>query len=253
MLVTAATLVVQKAVGARLEERPWAAAFSLVAIGGIFVSARASSRARDAVAFAGSCAYLAGMLASVAASLHPIVLPARPDLARSLTVESAASPEYGLGVALGWWVPGTALAAVYFAIVYFRFPLRSILFIPVQLLEVLVALVIPLAVLAELAIRRLGRQLLEGVTAAVVAVALNEALRFVIVEWASTDLADGLSIRVNGDLVVSLPPVFAMVLALLTVAGPRGRRRTVDWSWNVVWISAAVLSQRLPPRASRRA
>ncbi|MDC7123435.1 flippase-like domain-containing protein [Cellulomonas fimi] len=119
--------------------------------------------------------------------------------------------------------------------------LRRILFIPVQLLEVLVALVIPLAVLAELAIRRLGRQLLEGVTAAVVAVALNEALRFVIVEWGSEDLATGLSIRVSGDLVVSLPPVFAMVVALLTVAGPRGRRRSVDWSWNVVWISGAVL------------
>lgn len=145
-----------------------------------------------------------------------------------------------LVLALAFYAPNTT-SGVAEDVQGFADLLRSILFIPVQLLEVLVALVIPLAVLAELAIRRLGRQLLEGVTAAVVAVALNEALRFVIVEWASSDLADGLSIRVNGDLVVSLPPVFAMVLALLTVAGPRGRRRSVDWSWNVVWISAAVL------------
>lgn len=145
-----------------------------------------------------------------------------------------------LVLALALYAPNTT-SGVAEDVQGFAVMVRRILFVPVQGLEVVVALVIPLAVLAELAIRRLGRQLLEGVTAAVLAVALNEALRFVINQWASEDLAHGLSIRVDGDLVVSLPPAFAMVVALLSVAGPRGRRRTVDWSWNVLWITAAVL------------
>ncbi|AEE44366.1 hypothetical protein Celf_0220 [Cellulomonas fimi ATCC 484] len=119
--------------------------------------------------------------------------------------------------------------------------LARILFVPVQGLEAVLVLVVPLAVLAELAIRRLGRQVLEVVAAALVGVLLNEAIRFVVVHWATEDLAVALSIRDDGDWLLTLPPAFALVTALLTVAGPRGRRRTVDWSWSVLWITAGVL------------
>lgn len=119
--------------------------------------------------------------------------------------------------------------------------LGRILFVPVSALEVVLVLVVPLAVLAELAIRRLGRQVLEGVAAALLGVLLNEIIRFVIGQWATEDLVVALSIRSRGDWLLTLPPAFAMVAALLTVAGPRGRRRTVDWSWSVLWITAGVL------------
>lgn len=119
--------------------------------------------------------------------------------------------------------------------------LQNILFVPVSALEAVLVLVVPLAVLAELAIRRLGRQVLEGTVAALLAVLLNEAIRFAVVHWATTDLAVSLSIRLRGEWVLTLPPAFALVTALLTVAGPRGRRRTVDWSWSVLWVTAGVL------------
>src|SRR4051794_14134365 len=56
--------------------------------------------------------------------------------------------------------------------------LSQILFVPVQVLEGFVTLVVPLAVITELAFRRLGRQLLEGLLAALVAVLLNEIVRY---------------------------------------------------------------------------
>lgn len=119
--------------------------------------------------------------------------------------------------------------------------LSEILFVPVQVLEGFVTLVVPLAVITELAIRRLGRQLLEGMLAAVVAVLLNEIVRYGIENFASDELAVGLSIRSAGAWVVTLPGYVALLVGLLTVVGPRGRRRTVKWSWNLLWVAAGVL------------
>lgn len=118
--VTAATLFVQPRIAASLEARPWGAAFSLLAVGGLFASFLASRRGRFGRAFAGSSAYLAGMLASVAFGLYPAVLPSRPFPERTLSVEAAAAAPYGLGVALYWWIPGMVLAAIYFVLVYRR-------------------------------------------------------------------------------------------------------------------------------------
>ena len=53
--------------------------------------------------------------------------------------------------------------------------LNQILFVPRQRLEGFVTIVVPLAVITELAFRRLGRQLLEGLIAAFVALVLNVA------------------------------------------------------------------------------
>ena len=72
-------------------------------------------------AFGSSCAYLAGMLASVAFGLHPYVLPASTNLAYGLTVESAKAPEYGLRIGLIWWVIGMILATGYSVFSYRRF------------------------------------------------------------------------------------------------------------------------------------
>ena len=50
-----------------------------------------------------------------------------------------------------------------------------------------------------------------------------------------------MSIRANGEWVVTLPGYVALLVGLLTVVGPRGRRRTVKWSWNLLWIAVGVL------------
>jgi cytochrome d ubiquinol oxidase subunit II len=76
---------------------------------------------RELRAFLGSSLYIAGMLASAAASLYPNVLPARPDPQFSLTISNAQSSAYGLEVALYWWLPALALTTGYFVFLYRRF------------------------------------------------------------------------------------------------------------------------------------
>jgi len=119
--------------------------------------------------------------------------------------------------------------------------LRNILVVPVTVLEGLVTLLVPIAVLTELAVRRLGRQVLEALAAAVTAVALNEVVLWLLHHVGSDNLVLGMSVPVNGTWTVVLPGYLAMLAALLTVSGPRSRRRTVAWSWNAVWVVTGVL------------
>ncbi|MET0788745.1 MAG: lysylphosphatidylglycerol synthase transmembrane domain-containing protein [Cellulomonas sp.] len=119
--------------------------------------------------------------------------------------------------------------------------LNRILFVPRRGLEVFVILAVPLAVITELAFRRLGRQLLEGLIAAIAALVLNDAVLWAITTFGSEELTIGMSIRSNGEWVVTLPGYVALLVGLLTVVGPRGRRRTVKWSWNLLWVAIGVL------------
>ena len=119
--------------------------------------------------------------------------------------------------------------------------LNRILFVPRLGLEMFVTLAVPLAVITELAFRRLGRQLLEGLAAAFVALVLNVGVLWAIETFGSEELVVGMAIRVNGDWVVTLPGYVALLVGLLTVVGPRGRRRTVKWSWNLLWVAVGVL------------
>src|SRR5690606_10815371 len=45
---------------------------------------------------------------------------------------------------------------------------------------------------------------------------------------------------VNGEWVVTVPTMLTAVAALLTASGTRGRRRTVGWSWNFLWVVLGV-------------
>lgn len=119
--------------------------------------------------------------------------------------------------------------------------LNRILFVPRLGLEMFVTLAVPLAVITELAFRRLGRQLLEGLIAAFVALILNGAVLWAIETFGSEELIIGMAIRSNGEWKVTLPGYVALLVGLLTVVGPRGRRRTVKWSWNLLWFAVGVL------------
>jgi cytochrome d ubiquinol oxidase subunit II len=71
--------------------------------------------------FACSSGVIFALLASTAAGLYPYLLPSRPDLARSLTVENAAAPLGSLTPALIWMIPGVILLAAYQVVVYRTF------------------------------------------------------------------------------------------------------------------------------------
>ncbi len=113
--------------------------------------------------------------------------------------------------------------------------------IPVAVLEWLLTLVAPIAVLGELAVRRLGRQVVETVAAAVVALAASVLVGLAVDVLGSTALVRGLSVRVGANVALSVPTSLAGVVALLVAAGPRVRRRTVAWSWNLLWVSVTII------------
>jgi uncharacterized membrane protein YbhN (UPF0104 family) len=118
--------------------------------------------------------------------------------------------------------------------------LRQFVVVPTAVLERVVTLVVPLAVLAELLARRAARQaamaLLAGVAGLVVCAAVGALLGRV----APGMLLLGLSVVRGGAPELSVPASLAMVSALLTVAGPRRRRRSVAWSWYAVWVTVGI-------------
>jgi len=119
--------------------------------------------------------------------------------------------------------------------------LRRILFVPVNVLVGFTTVVVPIAVLTELALRRLGRQLLQSVVAAVAAMLLVAALDWTFQTFGSEELVRGLSVRLSAGWALTIPEYTAMLTALLTVSGPRGRRRSVAWSWNLLWLTTGVV------------
>ncbi len=120
-LLTAATFSIQPLVPAHLAARPWGGVFCLLAVGGLAGVIVQVRRGRPLGAFLGSCAYLAGMLTSVAFGLFPSVLPGLPAGDAGLTAAAAAAPADGLRVALAWWIPGMLLACGYSLHVYRHF------------------------------------------------------------------------------------------------------------------------------------
>jgi len=120
--------------------------------------------------------------------------------------------------------------------------LGKLLVLPVALLEAAIMLGIPTAVLIELGVRRLGRMVLDSLVAGAVGLGLGIVMTWAIHEWGSTAMLEGLSVRSSsGALTLTIPVYVAGIVALLTLAGPASRRRTVRWSWNLLWFSLAVV------------
>jgi len=116
--VTIATFVVQPHVPQRLSDQPWGLIFPLLAIGGLLGIRLCLIRGRDLASFLSSCAYIVGMLTSVAFGVYPYVLPANTDAAYALTVHNAAAAATGLRIGLIWWIPGMLLVTGYFVLLY---------------------------------------------------------------------------------------------------------------------------------------
>jgi len=114
--------------------------------------------------------------------------------------------------------------------------LRNILLVPANVLEGLLTLVVPILVLTELAFRRLGRQVLEALAAAVLALLLGVVTLWMLRTWGSTALVASLTVEIDGQHILAIPVLLSAIAGLLTAAGTRARRRTVRWSWNLVWI-----------------
>ena len=119
--------------------------------------------------------------------------------------------------------------------------LARILFVPVQVLEGLVTLFVPVAVLVELGVRRLGRQVVESICGAAVGLLLGVVTVVMVSSFGSDELVRGLSARHDGEWLLTIPGYVAAIAGLLTTAGPRTRRRTVRWSWNVLYLALFIV------------
>jgi len=120
--------------------------------------------------------------------------------------------------------------------------LGKILVLPVALLEATIMLGIPTAVLIELGVRRLGRMVVDSIVAGVLGLGLGIATTWALQHWGSAAMLEGLSVRNHsGGLTLTVPVYVAGIVGLLTLAGPASRRRTVRWSWNLLWFSLAVV------------
>ncbi|GAA1864833.1 lysylphosphatidylglycerol synthase transmembrane domain-containing protein [Myceligenerans crystallogenes] len=118
----------------------------------------------------------------------------------------------------------------------------QILFIPVVVLQGVLAVVGPLAVLTELGVRRHGRQVVESIVACVGGLVIGILFGLSIRHLGSDELVRGLSVWVLGRGFELTIPTYAVALtALLTVAGPATRRRTVRWTWNLMFLALLIV------------
>jgi cytochrome bd ubiquinol oxidase subunit II len=119
-LVTALTFGVQPQVKENFTTWPLGFVFPILAVAGLAGVQFELTKRDERKAFLASCAYLAGMLASVAFGVYPMVLPAR-NTVYSLTIANAKAGAYGLKVGLAWWTFGIILVACYFTYIYRSF------------------------------------------------------------------------------------------------------------------------------------
>ncbi|WP_029068067.1 lysylphosphatidylglycerol synthase transmembrane domain-containing protein [Jonesia quinghaiensis] len=118
--------------------------------------------------------------------------------------------------------------------------LTRVLLLPVVLLETLVTLVIPVAVFIELTMRRMARQIIEAAAALALGLLLASIFMYAVNSLGSGELIRGLSVATRAGLIITVPGYIAGIAGLLTAAGPRQRRRTVTFSWNLVWFALAI-------------
>jgi len=111
--ITAASFRLLPGLASSFRLRPWGFVFPILAVAALLGVKRFLRANRDGMVFAASCAYLVGMLTSVAFSLYPNVLPASTNPHFGLTVSSAKAADYGLQIGLIWWAIGMSLAVSY--------------------------------------------------------------------------------------------------------------------------------------------
>jgi cytochrome d ubiquinol oxidase subunit II len=99
-------------------DSPWRLVFPALALAAFVLMILSQRSGAWRRAFLGSCLFIAGLLATMAAALYPDILPAHNGRPFSLTVDNAASGHHALAIAAVWWSIGMALACAYFALSY---------------------------------------------------------------------------------------------------------------------------------------
>ena len=117
-LLTLATALVNAPLLAAAGRRPLSLLALLVAVAGLTAVAAGLRARRELMPFAGSAAFLAGVLGATAASTFPVMLRSIDDEQRSLTAYNASAGPGSLAAGLWWWPLGFLLALVYLATLF---------------------------------------------------------------------------------------------------------------------------------------
>ena len=115
---TVATARVRPELFSAIAARPWSWPFVVIALSGLVAAPIAHRRGAELVAFLGSAAFLAGILAATAAGLYPVLLPSAIDPRFSLDARGSATGHHGLAVGLVWWTCAIVLAIAYFSYLF---------------------------------------------------------------------------------------------------------------------------------------
>jgi len=141
----------------------------------------------------------------------------------------------GVVVVLAVYAHGTTTGVAQ-DVVGFAGVLRRVLVVPVTAMEGAVTLVVPVAILADLALRGRTRVILQALAGGAGSAVLWFVLVLGVRSTGSERLTRGLSILFDGTWSMAVPVWIAVLAGLLTVVGSQGRRRSVAWSWAAVWV-----------------
>ncbi len=115
------TLLLDEEFARNYRDRPWTAVFPAAAFVAVLVAWRSIRTHAHGRAFTASAAMIGLLMASVAAALYPVMLPASNDPDRSLTIYNAASTSETLTVMLVIAVIGLPFVLMYTGGVYYFF------------------------------------------------------------------------------------------------------------------------------------
>jgi cytochrome d ubiquinol oxidase subunit II len=120
-IVSGETWWVRPALFSSILARPLGWIALLAVGGGVALLIVGRRTGREWVAFAGSCAFIAGLLAALAVGTFPVLLFSTLGSQFSMTAYGAASNPRGLKLALFWWPLAIALAFTYVAFIARQF------------------------------------------------------------------------------------------------------------------------------------
>jgi len=110
---------------------------------------------------------------------------------------------------------------------------KAFLLAPLNILEGVVTLVLPLVIAVVAFIGRRPRQVGEGVIAGGLAAAIVVGGNWLLATVGPEALVNG----VQGKSSTAFIPVIGALAAYLTVMGTSDRRRFVTWTWNLLWLT----------------
>lgn len=122
----------------------------------------------------------------------------------------------------------------------FAVVLRRILVFPLQAIEGLVALLVPVVVLGDRLLRRHWHRAAAGAGAAVGAFAATVLATVTIATWAPEPLLAGLTVTASGSPQLSVSATLAALSGILTASGERRSSTVVRGGWMAFWVATVM-------------